>query len=203
MSAQRSDKPPYEPENRVRNMKGIRFEPNWEPVPAPPASPGPVSLQIVRPVEEETIPIVIAEDDPVSRRLVTAVIEAGGFRTIVTNDGNEAMTALRAQDGACVAVIDWMMPGIDGAEICRRIRESGRRVYIILVSARGTKTDTIEGIDYGADDYLVKPFDPNELLARVRIGLRVMKTQEALVQRVRDLEATVAEVGLLPFQVTL
>jgi DNA-binding response OmpR family regulator len=134
---------------------------------------------------------------------VTAVIEAGGFHTIVTKDGNEAMTALRAQEGACVAVIDWMMPGIDGAEICRRMRESGRRVYIIMVSARGTKADTIEGIDYGADDYLVKPFDPNELLARVRVGLRVMKTQEALVQRVRSLEATVTEVGLLPLQISL
>jgi DNA-binding response OmpR family regulator len=180
-------------------MNDIHFEPNWAPAPPP----SPVSLQIVRPVEEESIPIVIAEDDPVSRRLVTAVIEAGGFHTIVTNDGNEAMTALRAQEHACIAVIDWMMPGIDGAEICRRMRESGRRVYIIMVSARGTKTDTIEGIDYGADDYLVKPFDPNELLARVRVGLRVMKTQEALVQRVRALESTVAEVGLMKFQMPL
>ena len=181
-------------------MNSIHFDPNWAPVP-PPTSP--VVLQIVRPLDEETIPIIIAEDDPVSRRLVTAVIEAGGFRTIVTNDGNEAMTVLRAQESACIAVIDWMMPGTDGAEICRRMRESGRRVYIIMVSVRGTKTDTIEGIDYGADDYLVKPFDPNELLARVRVGLRVMKTQETLVQRVRALETTVAEVGLLPFQIPL
>jgi DNA-binding response OmpR family regulator len=181
-------------------MIDIHFEPDWAPLPVP--TP-PVSLQIVRPLDDEGIPIIIAEDDPVSRRLVTAVIEAGGFRTIVTNDGNEAMTALRAQENACIAVIDWMMPGIDGAEICRRMRESGRRVYIIMVSARGTKTDTIEGIDYGADDYLVKPFDPNELLARVRVGLRVMKTQEALVQRVRALESTVAEVGLLPLQISL
>ena len=181
-------------------MNDIHFEPNWAPV-APPTSPA--SLQIVRSLDDESIPIVIAEDDPVSRRLVTAVVEAGGFRTVVTNDGNEAMTALRAQENACVAVIDWMMPGIDGAEICRRMRESGRSVYIILVSARGTKTDTIEGIDYGADDYLVKPFDPNELLARVRVGLRVMKTQEALVHRVRALESTVADVGLLKFQMSL
>ena len=181
-------------------MNAIRFDPNWTPVPPPTA---PVALQIVRPLDDETIPIIIAEDDPVSRRLVTAVIEAGGFRTIVTNDGTEAMTALRAQDRPCIAVIDWMMPGIDGAEICRRLREGGRRVYIIMVSARGTKTDTIEGIDYGADDYLVKPFDPNELLARVRAGVRIMKTQEALVQRVRALESTVAEVGLLKYQITL
>jgi DNA-binding response OmpR family regulator len=181
-------------------MTDIHFEPNWAPVtrPAPP-----LSLKIVRPLNEEIIPIVIAEDDPVSRRLVTAVIEGGGFHTIVTNDGNEAMTALRAQEHACIAVIDWMMPGIDGAEICRRIRESGRRVYIIMVSARGTKIDTIEGIDFGADDYLVKPFDPNELLARVRAGVRVMTTQEALLKRVKALESTVFEVGLMPFQMPL
>ncbi|HVF71334.1 MAG TPA: response regulator [Chthoniobacterales bacterium] len=181
-------------------MTEIQFKPDWAPV-APRTSP--VSLKIVRSMDEECIPVVIAEDDPVSRRLVTAVIEAGGFRTVVTSDGNEAMTAFRAQEGACIAVIDWMMPGIDGAEICRRLRESGRHVYIIMVSARGTKTDTIEGMDYGADDYVVKPFDPNELLARVRGGLRIMKTQEALVQRVRALESTVAEVGLLKFQMPL
>lgn len=191
--------PLNERDNRAK-MNAIHFAPNWEAV-APPTSP--VSLQIVRPLEDESIPIIIAEDDPVSRRLVTAVIEAGGFRTIVTNDGNEAITALRAQENSCIAVIDWMMPGIDGAEICRRMREAGRRVYIIMVSARGAKTDTIEGIEYGADDYLVKPFDPNELLARIRAGLRVMKTQEALVQRVRALESTVADVGLLKFQMSL
>jgi DNA-binding response OmpR family regulator len=181
-------------------MSDIHFEPDWAPV-APRLIP--VPLQIVRPVDDESVPIVIAEDDPVSRRLVTAAIEAGGFKTIVTNDGDEAMTALRAQKKACIAVIDWMMPGIDGAEICRRLREAGRRVYIIMVSARGSKAETIEGIDQGADDYLVKPFDPDELLARVRAGLRVMKTQEALVQRVRALESTVAEVGLLKFQMSL
>jgi DNA-binding response OmpR family regulator len=186
--------------NGERHLNDIPFEPNWASATSPTA---PVSLQIVRPLDDESIPIIIAEDDPVSRRLVTAVIEAGGFRTIVTNDGNEAMTALRAQENACIAVIDWMMPGIDGAEICRRMRESSRRVYIILVSARGTKSDTIEGIDYGADDYLVKPFDPNELLARVRVGLRVMKTQEALVQRVRTLETTVAEADRMKFSIPL
>jgi DNA-binding response OmpR family regulator len=187
-------------QNLQRSMNGIHFEPNWAVVTPPTA---PVALHFVRPLDDETIPIIIAEDDPVSRRLVTAVIEAGGFHTVVTNDGNEAMSALRAQESACIAVIDWMMPGIDGAEICRRLRESGRRVYIIMVSARGTKTETIEAIDYGADDYLVKPFDPNELLARIRVGVRVMKTQEALVQRVRALETTVAEVGLLPHQMPL
>ena len=167
-----------------------------------PLLPQPPALRIL-PRPEENMPIVIAEDDPVSRKLVTAVIKMGGYRTIVTNDGNEAMTALRAQDKPCIAVIDWMMPGMDGAEICRRMRESGRNIYIIIVTARGSKTETVEGIDSGADDYLTKPFDPEELLARIRVGLRVITAQENLSNRVRALETTASEAGLLKFQMTL
>ena len=180
-------------------MNCIQFNPCWEPLPdwSPPA------LRIVRPMEKESMPVVIAEDDPVSRKLVTTVIEMGGYRTIVTNDGDEAMSALRAQKKPCVAVVDWMMPGIDGAEICRRSRESDRSVYIIMVTARGTKKDTVEGIDQGADDYLVKPFDPEELLARIRVGLRVMKTQEMLARRVEALETTASETGLLTLRIPL
>ena len=88
-----------------------------------------------------------------------------------------------------------MMPGTDGAEICRRIRESDRSVYIIMLTARGTKKDTVEGIDHGADDYLVKPFDPEELLARIRVGVRVLTTQATLANRVQALETTASAIG--------
>ena len=172
-------------------MTDIRFEPNWEPVTPPNA---PVSLQIVRPLDDESVPIIIAEDDPVSRRLVTAVIEAGGFRTVVTNDGNEAMTALRAQEGACIAVIDWMMPGMDGLEICRRVREVNTAIYIILLTARGKKENIVEGLRAGADDYLTKPFDKDELQARILVGVRIMALQAALAQRVSELELANAEI---------
>lgn len=171
----------------------IQFTPAWE---LPTASSA-QALQVLPPLEDGNIPIVIAEDDPVSRKLVTTVIEMGGFRTIVTKDGDEAMLALRAQKRPCLAVVDWMMPGMDGGEICRRIRASERSVYIIMLTARGTRKDAVQGIDYGADDYLVKPFDPEELLARIRAGLRVLSTQETLANRVRALETTASEVGSL------
>jgi DNA-binding response OmpR family regulator len=179
-------------------MNDIQFHPDWEPLAA--YSP---SLRIPAPLEDESIPVVIAEDDPVSRKLVTTVIEMAGYRTIVTNNGDEAMSALRAQKKPCIAVVDWMMPGTDGAEICRRIRESDRSVYIIMVTARGTKKDTVEGIDHGADDYLVKPFDPEELLARIRTGLRVLTAQATLANRVQTLETTASEIGSLKLRIPL
>jgi DNA-binding response OmpR family regulator len=177
-------------------MDEIQFQPDW------PACSAPI-VRIPQPLEDESIPVVIAEDDPVSRKLVTAVIEMGGFRTIVTSDGDEAMTALRLQKKPCVAVVDWMMPGMDGAEICRRMRESGRSVYIIMLTARATKKDAVQGIDHGADDYLVKPFDRDELLARVRTGIRHLNVQRDLHARVRDLETVIVNTGTLKFQMTL
>jgi DNA-binding response OmpR family regulator len=171
----------------------IEFNPPWEP---PSALPKPAP-PILPSIEDGSIPIVIAEDDPVSRKLVTTVIEMGGYRTIVTKDGDEAMLALRAQKKPCLAVVDWMMPGMDGGEICRRIRAGERSVYIIMLTARGTKKDAVQGIDYGADDYLVKPFDPDELLARIRAGLRVLATHETLTNRVQALETTASEIGSL------
>jgi len=165
-------------------MNLIQFNPDWKPSPVE-AQP---RARAVPPTEDKSIPVVIAEDDPVSRKLVTAVVELGGFRTTVTKDGEEAMTALRAQQSPCVAVIDWMMPGIDGAEICRRMREIGKDVYIIMLTARGAKEDMADGLEGGADDYLVKPFDRRELMARISGGVRVLKAQMALSDRVRELE---------------
>jgi DNA-binding response OmpR family regulator len=92
---------------------------------------------------------------------------------------------------------------MDGTEICRRIRESDRSVYIIMVSARGSKEDTVEGIDQGADDYLVKPFDPAELLARIRVGLRILTAHETLANRVHALETTASEIGSLKLRIPL
>jgi DNA-binding response OmpR family regulator len=178
-------------------MNDIQFRPDWEPLGT--CSP---SLRVPAP-REDSIPVVIAEDDPVSRRLVATIVEMGGYRTIVTNDGDEAMSALRAQKTPCIAVVDWMMPGTDGAEICRRIRESDRSVYIIMLTARGTKKDTVEGIDHGADDYLVKPFDPEELLARIRVGVRVLTTQATLANRVQALETTASAIESPKLQIPL
>jgi DNA-binding response OmpR family regulator len=180
-------------------MDDIHFHPHWERLPVR----SPSALGIEPQLQDEGIPVIIAEDDPVWRKLVTTVIELGGFRTIVTTDGDEAMWALRAQMKPCIAVIDWTMPGMDGAEICRRMRESNRSVYIIMVTSRDSKKDTVLGINQGADDYLVKPSDPEELLARIRVGMRILTTQETLANRVQALETTASEIGSLKLRIPL
>jgi DNA-binding response OmpR family regulator len=150
--------------------------------------------------DKESVVVVIAEDDPVSRRLVTAVVENGGFRTIVASNGEEAMTALREWDRPCVALIDWMMPGMDGAAVCRQTRESGKSVYIIMLTARGSKEDIVEGMDNGADDYMAKPFDWDELLARIRAGARQLDFELALNTQIEELNCAVREAKVIKFQ---
>jgi len=133
--------------------------------------------------------ILVAEDDPVSSALICARLINWGYDVIVTRNGMEAIMALRKKDAPSLAILDWMMPGMDGLEICRRIREVDRILYIILLTARGSKANLLEGLGAGADDYLVKPFDKDELHARILVGLRVMAMQAALAERVKDLEA--------------
>ena len=132
--------------------------------------------------------ILIAEDDVVSRELICARLEKWGYKVIVAQNGTEAIMALRKKDAPALAILDWMMPGMDGLEICRRIREVDRHLYIILLTARSSKASLLEGLHAGADDYLVKPFDKDELHARVLVGLRVMALQTALSERVKELE---------------
>ena len=134
--------------------------------------------------------ILVAEDDVVSRELICTRLQKWGYEVIATDNGLEAMMALRKKDAPTLAIMDWMMPGMDGLEICRRIREVDRVLYVILLSARGSKANLLEGLRAGADDYLVKPFDKDELHARILVGLRVMAMQAALMERVKVLEAS-------------
>jgi DNA-binding response OmpR family regulator len=147
--------------------------------------------------------ILIAEDDPVSSELITTRLTKWGYDVIATKDGAEAMTILRGKDAPVLAILDWMMPGYDGLEICRRVRETKKMVYIILLTTRGGKENVIEGLRAGADDYLIKPFDKDELRARILVGLRVMELQEALVRRVAELEAAALEIESLKLQIPL
>lgn len=103
------------------------------------------------------------------------------------------MEVLRAQTNPVLAVLDWMMPGMDGLEVCRRVRESERLVYILLLTARSGKEQLVEGLQAGADDYLVKPFHKEELHARLKVGLRILLLQAALADRVKELEKALAE----------
>jgi DNA-binding response OmpR family regulator len=138
--------------------------------------------------------ILVAEDDAVSRELICTRLTKWGYEVTATQNGTEAMTALREKGAPSLAILDWMMPGMDGLEICRRVREVDRSIYLILLTARGSKENIVEGLGAGADDYLVKPFDKDELHARILVGLRVIALQAALADRVKELEAAAAEI---------
>ncbi len=118
-------------------------------------------------------------------------------------DGREAMEILRAQTEPVLAILDWMMPGMEGVEICRRVREVSKSIYILLVTARAGKEQVVEGLRAGADDYLTKPFDKEELRARLSVGARILDLQTALSARVAELEAATAENRALRLQLPL
>jgi DNA-binding response OmpR family regulator len=147
--------------------------------------------------------ILVAEDDPVSRTLISSRLQKWGYHVVVTNDGIEAMAVLRGRNAPSLAILDWSMPGMDGLEICRRLREVEKRIYIILLTAHGSKENMIEGLSAGADDYLVKPFHVEELRARILVGLRVMTSQETLADRVQALETSLSGTGLLKLRIPL
>jgi DNA-binding response OmpR family regulator len=148
--------------------------------------------------------ILIAEDDPISRRLLEATMQRWGYSTLIAGDGEEAWHLLQCQDSPMLAILDWMMPGMDGVEVCQRARsrDKAHPLYIILLTARGQREDIIAGFRSGADDYLTKPFDQEELRARLQVGVRIIELQQSLAERVKELEEALSKVkqlqGLLP-----
>ena len=143
--------------------------------------------------------ILIAEDDAVSRRLLEATLSKWGYEVMVATDGLQALEVLRHPEAPSLAILDWMMPGMDGAEVCLKAREmaANRVLYIILLTAKGRKEDVVEGLTAGADDYVVKPFDRAELKARINAGERILRLQAELAARVKELELALANVKLL------
>jgi len=127
-----------------------------------------------------------------------------GYQVVVATDGAEAWRVLDSSDAPKLAILDWMMPLMDGAEICRKVREASRvsPAYLILLTARDDNEDVVKGLDAGADDYVTKPFNRDELRARVRVGVRVAELQTSLADRVSELERALTGVkqlqGLLP-----
>jgi DNA-binding response OmpR family regulator len=127
-----------------------------------------------------------------------------GFQTAVVHDGLAAWEYLTSSDSASLAIVDWEMPGLEGPELCRRVRLDKERahLYLILLTARNTPTDLIAGLEAGADDYLIKPVDRGELEARLHVASRVIALQERLSDRVLELEEALRNVrqlqGLLP-----
>jgi len=148
--------------------------------------------------------VLIAEDDLVSRHILQATLHKWGYEVVVCTDGTEAWQVLQGDAAPHVLILDWMMPGMDGVQICRKVREVPQPspAYIILLTARERSQDIVAGLQAGADDYLTKPFDREELHARMQAGLRILELQSNLAERVKELEDALSRVrtlqGLLP-----
>lgn len=148
--------------------------------------------------------ILIAEDDRVSCRLLEATLKRWNYEVIVVTDGLAAWDILQRNDAPPLAILDWIMPGLDGLEVCRRVRHLNGMpaTFLILLTACGQHEDIVAGLEGGANDYIRKPFNPEELRARLRVGLRMVELQRNQAARVRDLEIALQQVkqlqGLLP-----
>ena len=127
--------------------------------------------------------ILIAEDDPVSRRILQAFLERWGYEVTVATDGAHALQILEAEASPSLAILDWMMPGMDGPQVCEKVRSQRKQpyVYILLLTARSQKDDVLCGLESGADDYLTKPFHAPELRARLQVGERILELQNGLI----------------------
>ncbi len=154
--------------------------------------------------KKEKVKILIAEDDVSTRKLLETYFVKWGYDVAVASDGNQAWEVLQEPDPPRLVILDWMMPGIDGLSLCRKIRqlESGSLFHVILLTARGTKADLVSGFAAGVDDYIKKQFDYDELQARIKVGCRIIELQTALARRVDELENALAHIktlqGILP-----
>ena len=140
------------------------------------------------PYETNKRRILLAEDDRFSRKIMQNLLEEWGYAVEIAEDGQQAMMALRKVDAPSIALVDWEMPGMDGLEICRRVREAERTVYILMLTSREGKESMIKALEAGADDYLVKPCDRDELQVRLMVGERVIRLQRQLADQVRELQ---------------
>jgi DNA-binding response OmpR family regulator len=192
--------------SRDTTPKTIHFPDHWrifgpeaEVQPSSAAAPQPERKALLDPVSVlvEKTPILIAEDDTVSRELLALRLDQWGFQVIVTRDGASALEELRKPEAPPLAILDWMMPGYTGVEICQKMREANKAIYLILLTARDRKEDIVEGLRAGADDYLIKPFHKDELHARIQVGVRIIALQRLLMGKIEKLNAAREELRKL------
>lgn len=128
--------------------------------------------------------ILIAEDDFTSRTILAGVLKNHGHEVVETANGLDAWNTMLLPDAPKLVILDWMMPEMDGLEVCRRLRSLDTDVspYIIILTAKGEKANIVAGLESGADDYLAKPFDPGELQARVNVGNRILELETKLLE---------------------
>lgn len=148
--------------------------------------------------------VLLAEDEPVTRRLLEAQMTRFGFEVVSVGDGLKAWEVLQSAEAPSLVVLDWNMPGLDGPDVCRRIRERPRSgyTYMVLVTARNAKSDVVQGLSAGADDFVSKPVDPDELHARLRTGERIVRLEQTLAKQVKELQEAAEHVqelqGMIP-----
>ena len=148
--------------------------------------------------------VLIADDEAVCRCILESTLAEGGFEVTIATDGLEAWRAFQNPNPPALAILDWMMPGMDGVELCRKIRQNPQTLppYLIVLTARSDKEDVVSGLNAGADDYITKPFSRAELRARLEVGVRIVGLQTSLAARVAELEEALVRVkqlqGLLP-----
>ena len=133
--------------------------------------------------------ILIADDDPISRRLLERTLQHSGYEVITAEDGRQAASELSKTDGPRLALVDWMMPELDGLGVCREVRAKHDEsyVYILLLTSKESSEDVVKGLEAGADDYLTKPFHPAELKARLHTGRRILQLEDKLVEAREDM----------------
>lgn len=150
-------------------------------------------------MSSEITRILIAEDHYVSRHLLERNLHNWGFDVVTAEDGEKAAEILESDEAPSLAILDWMMPKMDGVEVCTRVRRKTGRpyVYLVLLTAKSQKEEIAAGLEAGADDYVVKPFDPDELRARLKVGQRVVELERTLARKISDLEMALADVKRL------
>jgi len=148
--------------------------------------------------------VLVAEDDKIFQEGLTSILTDWGFDVIIAADGNEAYKLATQYDPPQLVLVDWLMPGMEGIDVCRKVREMKHldSTYIILLTSLETKSDIVQGLKAGANDYVTKPFDSEELHARIQVGVRMIELQKKLKDHIHELEEALYRVkqlqGLLP-----
>lgn len=148
--------------------------------------------------------VLIADDEPVARFMLEDLFIDWGYAVVLVTDGTSAWEILQRPDSPKLVLLDWQMPGLDGVEVCRRVRAlpAAQPPYVILLTARQDKASIVLGLEAGANDYVSKPFDAEELHARVNVAIRMLDLQQTLADRIRELEEAQAHVkqlrGIIP-----
>ncbi len=151
-----------------------------------------------------SVRILIAEDEATNRLLLERTLQQWGHEVMVTEDGQQACDILKEDDPPKLAILDWMMPEMDGVEVCRWARRIPglRQLYVIMLTTLDSEDDIVKGLEAGAGDYVTKPFRRRELQARIEVGSRIIELQSELAHRIEELEASLAREktlqGLLP-----